>query len=68
MNDFLLNISNTLLYSVKHHLRNVDRHTLSLYLVGGTDDALCDIIDPEHDSDVRVSCALFLKSLFLTST
>ena len=70
MNDFMLTISITCTYtySVENHLRNVDRHTLILYLLGGTDDAFCDIIDPEHYSDFLVSCALFLKSLFLTST
>ena len=61
MNDFMLTISNTCTYSVESHLRNVDRHTLILYLLGGTDDAFCDIIDPEHYYDVLVSCALFLK-------
>ena len=68
MNEFMLTISITCTYSVESHLRNVDRHTLILYLLGGTDDAFYDIIDPEHYSDFLVSCALFLKSLFLTST
>ena len=68
MNEFMLTISITCTYSVESHLRNVDRHTLILYLLGGTDDAFCDIIDPEHYSDFLLSCALFLKSLFLTST
>ena len=68
MNDFVLTISITCTYSVESHLRNVDRHTLILYLLGRTDDAFHDIIDPEHYSDFLVSCALFLKSLFLTST
>ena len=45
-----------------------DIHTLILYILGGTDDAFYDIIDHEHYSDVLVSWALFLKSLFLTST
>ena len=68
MNEFMLTISITCTYSVENHLRNVDRHTLILYLLGGTDDALYDIIDPEHYYDFLLSCALFLKSLFLTST
>jgi len=68
MNDFMLTISITCTYSVENHLRTVDIHTLILYLLGGTDDVFCDIIDPEHYSDFLVSCALFLKSLFLTST
>ena len=67
MNDFMLTISITCTYSVDNHLRNVDRHTLILYLLVGTDDAFCDFIDPEHYSCCLVSYALFLKSLFLTS-
>jgi len=68
MNEFMLTNSIICTYSVENHLRIVDRHTLILYLLGRTDDAFCDIIDPEHYSDFLVSCALFLKSLFLTST
>ena len=55
MDDFI--ISNTCTYSVENHLRNVDKHTLILHLLGGTDDAFCDIIDPEHYYDFLVSCA-----------
>ena len=33
-----------------YHLRNVDRHTLILYLLGGSDDAFFDILDPEQCS------------------
>ena len=57
MNDFMLTISITCTYSVDNHLRNVERHTLILYLLEGTDDAFYDIIDPEHYYDFLVSCA-----------
>jgi len=57
MNDFMLTISITCTYSVDTHLRTVERHTLILYLVEGTDDAFYDIIDPEHYSNFLVSCA-----------
>ena len=48
VNDFMSTIYDTCIYRVENHLRNVDIHTMIWDLLGGTDGALCDIIDPDN--------------------